>query len=248
MDVVGKRFQKQMGKLANNLDDWYGASNLALQTIAIRDYYDGFSGSVILDVGNGGVSAEEQLGPDLAKKVARFIGADKSIEMLYRDGTHEDILRCSLAPVGRQFCRLLYVEQCTSPYRAQKFRRVWRCRFRCLEGMSQGCSTRSYHCGNHGSSLGAAIRADSGQIVRRNATFVFHAEALPKLIRAHPNIEIRKLKSYGLGELVGNWTLFRGMIILPIKIPAGLIPYTYVFCEVRKPELSSDRSVPKLDV
>jgi len=39
-----------METLSKNLDDWYGAGNLALQKIAIEEYYRDFPGSVILDV------------------------------------------------------------------------------------------------------------------------------------------------------------------------------------------------------
>ena len=66
------------------------------------------------------------------------------------------------------------------------------------------------------------------------ATFVFNAKTLRKLLERSGAVEVRKFKEVRLGELVGNWTMFRGMIIAPIKLPAGLIPYTYVFCEIRK--------------
>jgi hypothetical protein len=66
------------------------------------------------------------------------------------------------------------------------------------------------------------------------ATFVFNADTLRGLLQAAEAVEVTKYKTVRLGELVGDWTLFRAMITVPIKVPARLIPYTYVFCEVRK--------------
>jgi ubiquinone/menaquinone biosynthesis C-methylase UbiE len=234
-DDLGESFNRQMDLLSKNLDAWYGASNLALQKIAIQDYYGDFAGAVILDVGNGGVSAAEQLGAELSKKVARFIGADKSPEMLHRHGNHEkifcDATAIPLADNSVDYCMLNNV--------------IHHVGFKRQDGFGVAASTVLKEC------LRVARRGviivemtvpfwvqQLERIVVRltggMATFVFNAATLRDILQRSGSVEVRKFKGYRLGSLVGNWTMFRAMIVLPIEVPAGLIPYTYVFCEVRK--------------
>jgi ubiquinone/menaquinone biosynthesis C-methylase UbiE len=234
-DQLGQRFHRQMDMLSKNLDDWYGESNLELQKIAIREYYGDFPGSVILDVGNGGVSAEQQLGPDLSKKVARFIGADKSLEMLYRHGDHEKIF-CDAAAIplpdnSVDYCMLNNVIHHVGFKKADGFgvaaSKVIR---ECLRVARRGIIIVEMTVPFWVQQLERAVVGLTGGM----ATFVLNAETLGGLLRASGAAEIKKFQGYRLGQLVGNWTLYRAMIILPIKVPAGLIPYTYIFCEVRK--------------
>jgi len=234
-DGVGERFERQMDTLAANLDDWYGDSNRALQRIAIRDYYDDFPGSVILDVGNGGVTPEEQLGAELSSKVARFIGADRSVEMLYRGGTHEKIFcdagAIPLADNSVDYCMLNNVIHHVGFRKSDGFGvTASKVIIECLRVARRGVIIVEMTVPAWVEWLERAVVSLSGGM----ATFVFNSGTLRKLVEENDTAEVRKFKGIRLGELVGDWTMFRGMIILPIKLPAGLIPYTYVFCEVRK--------------
>jgi ubiquinone/menaquinone biosynthesis C-methylase UbiE len=234
-DLLDERFHRQMETLSKNLDEWYGASNAALQKIAIQEYYGDFAGSVILDVGNGGLSAEQQLGAELSKKVAKFIGADKSFDMLHRHGDHEKIL-CDAAAIpladnSVDYCLLNNVIHHFGFSRADGFGdTASRALRECLRVARRGIIIVEMTIPLWVQQLERAVVGLTGGM----ATFVFNGETLRGLLAASGAVEIKKFKGVRLGELVGNWTLYRGMITVPIMVPAGLIPYTYVFCEVRK--------------
>ncbi len=234
-DLLDEKFHRQMESLSKNLDDWYGASNSALQKIAIQEYYGDFPGSVILDVGNGGLSAEQQLGPELSRKVAKFIGADKSFEMLHRCSNHEKIL-CDAAAIpladnSVDYCLLNNVIHHFGFRRADGFGDTASKAIReCLRVARRGIIIVEMTIPVWVQQLERAVVGLTGGM----ATFVFNAETLRSLLQASGAGEVKKFKGVRLGELVGNWTLYRGMITVPIELPAGLIPYTYVFCEVGK--------------
>jgi ubiquinone/menaquinone biosynthesis C-methylase UbiE len=115
--------------------------------IAIQDYYEDFPGAVILDVGNRGVSAAQQLGTELSKKVSRFIGADRSPEMLHRHGDHEkifcDAASIPLADNSVDYCMLKNVIHHIGFKRAEDFGVA---ASKVLKGVPEGCSPRSNHC------------------------------------------------------------------------------------------------------
>jgi ubiquinone/menaquinone biosynthesis C-methylase UbiE len=234
-DLLDERFHRQMESLSKNLDEWYGAGNLALQKIAIEEYYRDFPGSVILDMGNGGQSAEQQLGAELSSKVAKFIGADKSLEMLCRSGNHQKIL-CDAAAIpladnSVDYCLLNNVIHHFGFSKADGFGNAASEAIReCLRVARRGIIIVEMTVPSWVQQLERAVVGLTGGM----ATFVFNAETLRSLLRASGAVELKKFKGVRLGELVGNWTMFRPMITLPIKVPAGLIPYTYVFCEVGK--------------
>jgi ubiquinone/menaquinone biosynthesis C-methylase UbiE len=234
-DTLDERFHRQMESLSKNLDDWYGVGNAALQKISIEEYYGDFPGAVILDVGNGGQSAEQQLGPELSRKVARFIGADKSFDMLGRRGDHEKILcdanAIPLADNSVDYCLLNNVIHHFGFNRADGFGTAASSAIReCLRVARRGIIIVEMTIPRWVQQIERAVVGLTGGM----ATFVFNAETLRSLLQAAEPVEVTKFRSVGLGELVGDWTFFRAMITVPIKVPAGLIPYTYVFCEVRK--------------
>lgn len=234
-DLLDERYHRQMEALSKNLEDWYGASNAALQKIAIEEYYRDFAGSVILDVGNGGLTAEQQLGGELSRKVARFIGADKSHDMLYRHGDHEKILcdaaEIPLADNSVDYCLLNNVIHHFGFRREEGFGTVASKALReCLRVSRRGLIIVEMTVPAWVQQVERAVVGATGGM----ATFVFNAETLRGLLQASGPVEVKKFRGVRLGELVGNWTPYRAMITVPLKVPAGLIPYTYVFCEVRK--------------
>jgi ubiquinone/menaquinone biosynthesis C-methylase UbiE len=224
-----------MESLSKNLDEWYGAGNAALQKIAIEEYYGDFAGAVILDMGNGGQSAEQQLGPELSRKIANFIGADKSLEMLSRGGGHLKI-QCDAAAIpladnSVDYCLLNNVIHHFGFRRADGFGNAASNAIReCLRVARRGIIIVEMTVPFWVQQLERAVVSLSGGM----ATFVFNARTLRRAVEASGPVEVRNFRGVRLGELVGDWTWFRAMITLPIKVPAGLIPYTYVFCEVRK--------------
>ncbi|SEP48143.1 Methyltransferase domain-containing protein [Rhodospirillales bacterium URHD0017] len=224
-----------MESLSKNLEEWYGPGNAALQKISIEEYYRDLPGAVILDVGNGGQSAEQQLGPELSTKIARFIGADKSFEMLSRLGDHEKILcdanAIPLADNSVDYCLLNNVIHHFGFNRADGFgSAVSGAIGECLRVARRGIIIVEMTVPRWVQQIESAMVGLTGGM----ATFVFNADTLRGLLQGAEAVEVTKFKTVRLGELVGDWTLFRAMITVPIKVPAGLIPYTYVFCEVRK--------------
>jgi ubiquinone/menaquinone biosynthesis C-methylase UbiE len=224
-----------MESLSKNLDEWYGAGNAALQRIAVQEYYGDFAGAVVLDVGNGGQSAEQQLGPELSRKVAKFVGVDKSLEMLCRGGGHLKI-QCDAAAIpladdSVDYCLLNNVIHHFGFRRSDGFGHAASKAIReCLRVARRGIIIVEMTVPFWVQQMERAVVGVGGGM----ATFVFNAETLRSLLEAPGAVEVRKFKGVRLGELVGDWTWFRAMITLPIKVPAGMIPYRYVFCEVRK--------------
>lgn len=87
--------RRQMENYSRVYERWTGGERgitRALQRGLNERYRELFDGAVVLDVGNGGTPPHKQLGPELAARVARFIAADKSLDMLLRSGPFGDLL------------------------------------------------------------------------------------------------------------------------------------------------------------
>lgn len=85
--------RKQMEQYSTVYERWTGGEHgitRALQKQLHARYRDAFVGASVLDVGNGGTTAETQLGAELAAIIERFIAVDKSPDMLGRSGQFGD--------------------------------------------------------------------------------------------------------------------------------------------------------------
>ena len=81
-DSQEKSFQTQMEAYSKTDISYWEDLHRAIQEIRISKYYSRCIGKNILDVGNGGVSLEDQMGEEMASKVGSFISVDKSFYML----------------------------------------------------------------------------------------------------------------------------------------------------------------------
>lgn len=85
--------RQQMQQYSDVYERWTGGENgitRALQKGLHQRFRKQFTGASVLDVGNGGTTAETQLGAELASVITRFIAVDKSPDMLGRSGLFGD--------------------------------------------------------------------------------------------------------------------------------------------------------------
>lgn len=87
--------QQQMADYSQVYEDWTAGEQgptHAIQKVLHARYGARLEGATVLDVGNGGVPPEAQLGPEIAGGLKRFIAADLSPHMLGRSGPFAELL------------------------------------------------------------------------------------------------------------------------------------------------------------
>ena len=78
------RQRDQFDKVSASYDAVQGPVVAAIHRISQERYYRRCVGRTVLDLGNGGQSAVEVLGPEIGPAVTRFVGLDHSLGMLTR--------------------------------------------------------------------------------------------------------------------------------------------------------------------
>ncbi|HUU41096.1 MAG TPA: class I SAM-dependent methyltransferase [Desulfatiglandales bacterium] len=89
---MGEVQQKQMQKFSRMHDRYYTKVTEAQQKILQKFYYPRLDKSSVLDVGNGGLTSDFQLGKEMAKSVKLFVALDCSYAMLTRNGYNDNQL------------------------------------------------------------------------------------------------------------------------------------------------------------
>lgn len=83
MSLEGRQ-RDQFDKVSATYDAVQGPVVAAIHRISQERYYRRCVGRTVLDIGNGGQSAVEVLGPEIGPAVSRFVGIDHSLAMLKR--------------------------------------------------------------------------------------------------------------------------------------------------------------------
>src|SRR5699024_7681062 len=87
--------REQMKHYSTVYERWMGGERgftRAMQRGLDQRFHELLTGASVLDIGNGGTTAEVQLGPELSEVIGRFIALDKSSDMLRRNGVFGDLI------------------------------------------------------------------------------------------------------------------------------------------------------------
>jgi SAM-dependent methyltransferase len=225
------KFQAEMDQYSRVCDRWYGPLNEAIQATLRRHYYTRCRGTVVLDVGNGGASAQTVLGPDIAPQVARFVGVDKSWSMLTRPGASGtrllgDALVLPFADRSVDWVLVNGVIHHLGLMRGQSSEApVGRFLRECLRVARRGIILFELTVPPYAELVERAIVAARGFM----ATFVYSAPSLLRTIE-RVGYPVEELRCARITELVSPFSTMPPILTHEwLRVPVGLIPYSYIF-------------------
>jgi SAM-dependent methyltransferase len=230
---------QQMASYSEVYEYWTngeGGPTRAIQQVLNARYGALLAGASVLDIGNGGVPPEAQLGPEIAGKLKRFIAADLSPHMLRRSGCFGDLLLADAFRIPLQDEAVDYVT----------------------------VNNTIHHFGRHRGEdsqqkLGAFF-AEALRVSRRGVigvellvpsiglwaeqmlvgltgfmpTYVysanFYRQTLPKMGGAVADFEVRSLN-----QLTSPWRIIPPVLDYTwFRVPTFMIPYSFLFFRIEK--------------
>ncbi len=223
--------QKQMEKFSRMHDRWYSGITEAQQRILKEYYYSRLAQSTVLDIGNGGLSVEFQLGNELATKVNRFIALDSSYSMLTRNGYRENQILADAMNIPLTSKSVDYVlvngiihhfglKSGEEPHKVigpffNEVSRVARKGIILMELLIH--------------EVAELIEKLALKLLGKMSTFVYSESSLLKIIK-QLNLNISDVRVKWFHQLISPFSVLPPILDLEwLRVPVGFVPYKFIF-------------------
>ena len=212
-----------------------------LFAISRQYYYQRLVGKSVLDLGNGGISKDFLFGKQLAASLSRFVAMDRSEAMLKRNGVfYEQVV----GDARNMPMRDESVDYVMSNYLPHHFGMSTACpSTQSLENFFKETTRVSKNGLNH---FGDDSATPLGEVAEhcvapsRMPTYVFSRHTLLEVV-ANCHLQASEIREYRFTDFVKPFKFFPPIIDLPwLKVPAGIIPFRYVYFVVKKQSESTN--------
>lgn len=237
-----KSFQTQMEAYSKMDEHWYKDLHNAIQEVRISNYYSRFIGKNILDVGNGGISLENQMGKEMASKVGSFISVDKSYSMLNNSKEKQncvlgDGLTLPFADNAFDYVIFNGVIHHLGRKRGQtQEENIQKFCSECLRVSRKGIIFSDFFIPKLAEWVEDLIVKVFGQM----ATYVYSKSSLLKTFKML-GYQINEMKFKPITTLIPPLKILPPILFLEwLRVPAFIIPYTFVFGVISKSNPDDD--------
>ena len=241
-DAKENSFQAQMEAYSQADISYWEDLHRAIQEIRISNYYSRCIGKNILDVGNGGVSLEDQMGEEIASKVGSFISADKSYYMLNKSKEKQTCVLgdgFNLPFADNAFDYVLFngVIHHLGKNRGQsQEENINKFCSECLRVSRNGIIFSDFFIPKFAEWIENLIVKVFGYM----ATFVYSKSSLLKIFKSL-GYKTNEMKFKPITTLIPPLKILAPIIALKwLRVPAFFVPYTFVFGVILKSNPDQD--------
>jgi len=241
-DAQEKSFQAQMEVYSKTDISYWEDLHRAIQKVQIRNSYSRCIGKNILDVGNGGVSLEDQMGKEIASKVGSFISVDKSYYMLNNSKEKQTCVLgdgCTLPFADNTFDYVLcngVIHHLGKKRGLSEEENIKKFFSECLRVSRNGIIFSDFFIPKFAEWIENLIVTVFGYM----ATFVYSKSSLLKIFKKL-GYQTKEMKFKPIATLIPPLKILAPMISLKwLRVPAFIVPYTFVFGVILKPKPDPD--------
>jgi len=237
-----KSFQAQMEAYSKTDLSYWEDLHKAIQKIQLSNYYSRCIGKNILDVGNGGVSLEDQMGKEMASKLGYFISVDKSYSMLNNSKEKQicvlgDGFTLPFADNVFDYVICNGVIHHLGKKRGQSQEENIKKFFsECLRVSRKGIIFSDFFIPKFAEWMENLIVKIFGYM----ATFVYSKSSLLKIFKSL-GYQTNDMKFKPITTLISPLKILAPIISLEwLRVPTFIVPYTFVFGMILKPKPDAD--------
>ena len=235
-DAKEKSFQSQMDAYSKIDERYYKDLHRAIQEVRISNYYSRFIGKNILDVGNGGVTLEDQVGKEIAPKISSFISVDKSYSMLNNSETNQNCVLgdgFNLPFADNAFDYVLFngvIHHLGKKRGQSQEENIKIFCSECLRVSRKGIIFSDFFIPKFAEWIESLIVKIFGYM----ATYVYSKKSLLKIFK-RLGYQIKEMKLKPITTLIPPQKMVPPILFLEwLRVPAFVIPYTFVFGVILK--------------